>query len=88
MMLIQERTILCLRVVCLVGSAANVVHCARRKTGKKDILLNTNPSQDLNIALCVQFFCSSWREIDHTPELILNHSTPDALSGLEACVHC
>lgn len=51
-----------------------------KKWEKKDLLLNTNPSQDLNIALCVQFFCSSWREIDHTPELILNHSTPDALS--------
>lgn len=45
---------------------------------KKDLLLNTNPG--LNTALWAQLFCSSWREIDHTPELILNHSTPDALS--------
>lgn len=37
-------------------------------------------SQGLHIGLCAQFFCSSCREIDHTPELILNHSTPDAFS--------
>lgn len=77
--MIQERTLLC------VWSVWSVQHwilyiTPREKMGKKDLLLNTNPSQDLNIALCVQFFFSSWREIDHTPELILNHSTPDALS--------
>lgn len=47
---------------------------------KNHLSFNSNPSQELNINLRVQFFCSSWREIDHTPELILNHSTPDALS--------
>lgn len=43
-------------------------------------MFNTNPNQDLNITHCVQFFYSSWGEFDHTPGLILNHSTPDALS--------
>lgn len=52
----------------------------RTKQYKKDLLFNTNLNQDLNITLCVQFFHSSCREIDHTPELIVNHSTPDALS--------
>lgn len=47
---------------------------------KNHLSFNSNPSQELNINLRVQFFCSSWREIDHTPELILNHSTPDALN--------
>lgn len=76
-MMTQEWTFLSLRVVRLVGSAVNIVYCVHSKTENKDLLLNTNSSQGLNTTLCVEFFCSSWREIDHTPELLLNHSTQE-----------
>lgn len=57
------------------------IYSTSKETTKiKYLLFNTDPNRDLNITHCVQFFYSSWGEFDHTPGLILNHGTPDALS--------
>lgn len=57
-----------------------ILNTAPRVKEKKDLLFNSTRSQGLSITHCAQFFQSCWREIDHMPELILNHSIPHALS--------